>query len=118
MTTAKELVENAKTRIREVTATDVRTRMSAGDPIALIDIREQNEWNLGHIPGATYIGRGVLESNIEVRVPRDAKVVLYCARGNRSALAAATLQDMGYTDVASMAGGIQEWVASGGDIAD
>jgi rhodanese-related sulfurtransferase len=84
----------------------------------LVDVREQNEWNLGHAAPAEYIGRGVLESQVESRVPRDARVVLMCASGNRSALAAVTLQQMGYANVASMAGGFRDWVASGGSVAD
>jgi rhodanese-related sulfurtransferase len=117
-TTAQQLIANAKARIREVTSTDVRERMARGEKIVLIDVREQNEWNLGHIPDAMHIGRGVLETNVEGRVPRDATIVLYCASGNRSALAACSLQEMGYANVTSMAGGIKDWVATGGEIAD
>ncbi len=118
MKTAQQLIAEAKTKVSEVTAREVQDRLSHGDPIVLIDVREQNEWNLGHATPAQYIGRGVLESQIESRVPRDARVVLMCASGNRSALAASTLQDMGYTSVASLAGGYRDWVASGGEVAD
>ena len=118
MKTAQQLIADAKASVTEVTAREVQDRLAAGVPLVLIDIREQNEWNLGHAAPAQYIGRGVLESQIEARVARDAQVVLMCASGNRSALGARTLLDMGYTDVASMAGGFREWVASGGAVAD
>jgi rhodanese-related sulfurtransferase len=118
MKTAQQLIAEAKAQVREVTARETQDALARGEQITLIDIREQNEWNLGHAAPAMYIGRGVLESQIESRVPREARVVLYCASGNRSALAARTLAEMGYTDVASMAGGFKEWVASGGAVAD
>jgi rhodanese-related sulfurtransferase len=84
--------------------------------VVYLDVREQNEWNLGRLPRATFIPRGVLETTIEQRVPRDTKVVVYCAGGNRSALAADTMQQMGYHDVASMAGGFRAWADAGGEI--
>jgi rhodanese-related sulfurtransferase len=82
----------------------------------LLDVREPNEWALGHIPGAMHIPRGVMESAIETRVPREHEVVIYCASGNRSALAADVLQQMGYEKVSSMSGGIRGWSDAGGDI--
>jgi rhodanese-related sulfurtransferase len=118
MKTAQQLIAEAKAGIAEVTAREVQDRFAAGEPLVLIDVREQNEWNLGHAAPAQYIGRGVLESQVESRVPRDAPVVLMCASGNRSALAASTLHAMGYSNVASMAGGYRDWVASGGEVAD
>jgi len=118
MLTAQQLFEKARASIRQVTATEVRRQIDAGMAPVLIDVREQKEWNLGYIPGAIHIPRGILESNIEARVPRDAQVVLYCASGNRSALSALSLGEMGYTNVASMDGGFKGWVASGGDIED
>ena len=118
MKTFQQLVADAKARIPEVTPRDVQDRLARGDALVLIDIREQNEWNLGHARPAQYIGRGVLESQIEAKVPRDADIVLMCASGNRSALAACVLQEMGYTSVASMAGGFRDWVATGGEVAD
>jgi rhodanese-related sulfurtransferase len=84
--------------------------------VAIVDVREDREWNLGHIPGAAHMSRGTLEGKIEQSVPRDRTVVLYCASGNRSALAADMLRQMGYTDVASMAGGFKGWVHSGGEV--
>ena len=92
--------------------------LARGDDVAVIDVREPNEWNLGHLPGATHIPRGVLESTIEPRVPRERKVVLYCASGNRSALAAEMLGQMGYRDVSSMAGGFRGWAQAGGEVED
>ncbi len=118
MKTAQQLYAEARERVAEVTARETQDRIAHGEPIVLIDIREQNEWNLGHAEGAMYIGRGVLEREIESRVPRDAAVVLYCASGNRSLLAGATLAEMGYTNVASMSGGFRDWVASGGAVED
>lgn len=114
----QQLIAEAKTKIREVTSKDVQQRIANGETIVLLDIREANEWNLGHIPNAVYLSRGVLETTIESRVPRDANIVLYCASGNRSALAAVTLQEMGYDKVASMAGGFRDWVGTGGDVED
>ena len=118
MKTAQQLIAEAKEVITQVTARETQDGLARGEPIVLIDIREQNEWNLGHAAGAQYIGRGVLEQQIESRVPRDARIVLYCASGNRTALAARTLTEMGYSNVASMAGGFRDWVASGGEVAD
>ena len=118
MKTAQDLYAEARKRVTEVTARETLDRIAGGEPIVLIDIREQNEWNLGHAEGAKYIGRGVLEREIEAQVPRDAHVVLYCANGNRSLLAAVTLTEMGYTNVASMSAGFRDWVAQGGAVED
>ncbi|MES2525381.1 MAG: rhodanese-like domain-containing protein [Gemmatimonadota bacterium] len=118
MKTAQQLIAEAKAVIRETTAREVQEQLARGESLALVDIREQNEWNLGHAASAIYIGRGVLESQIESRVSRETPVVLYCASGNRSALAARVLEEMGYTNVSSMAGGFRDWVASGGEVAD
>jgi sulfur-carrier protein adenylyltransferase/sulfurtransferase len=111
-----DFVTEAKQRIQQVTPQDAIAMQQRGDPAVFVDCREANEWNLGHIPGALFIPRGILESNIERAASRDQKVILYCASGNRSALAADTLQQMGYTDVASMARGIRGWVEEGGDL--
>ncbi len=118
MKTAQQLIAEAKAVIKETTPREVQDTIARGEPMVLVDIREQNEWNLGHAAPAIYIGRGVLESQIEGRVPRDMPVVLYCASGNRSALAARVLEEMGYTNVASMSGGFRDWVATGGEVAD
>ena len=118
MKTAQQLIAEAKAQITEVTAREVQDQLARGESVVLIDIREQNEWSLGHAKPAQYIGRGVLESQIESKVPRDANVVLMCASGNRSALAAKVLLEMGYSRVASLAGGFRDWVASGGEVAE
>jgi rhodanese-related sulfurtransferase len=112
--TATDLINDAKTRITEVTAAQVQEMQDHGEQVVYLDVREQNEWNLGHLPRSTLIPRGVLESSIEQRVPRDSTIVTYCASGNRSALAADTLRQMGYTHVSSMAGGFRAWVDAGG----
>ena len=112
------LTNEAKQRIREISVGDVRAMQARGVPAVYLDVREQNEWNLGHLPQATFLPRGLLEGHVEQHVPRDATVVVYCAAGNRSALAADTMQQMGYTDVRSMAGGIRAWVDAGGELED
>lgn len=116
--TAQQLIADAKQRVPEVTVHELRELQAGGTTCTLVDVREQHEWNLGHIPGALYIGRGVLESSVEQRIARDARVILYCQSGNRSALAGRTLQEMGYADVASLAGGWRDWVGTGGEVAD
>ncbi len=116
MKTGHQLIQDAKTRIKEISAGDVLKMRERGEDFALIDVREDREWNLGHAPGAVHVARGTLEGRIEGAVPRERKVILYCARGNRSALAADTMREMGYRDVASLTGGIQAWVDAGGEI--
>lgn len=117
MKTAAELYADAKTRITEVTPEQVQAERDSGADFALIDVREPSEWAMGHVPGAVLMPRGVLESSIESRVPRERRVVLYCGSGNRSALAADALQQMGYADVASMRGGMRGWADAGLDVA-
>ena len=113
-----DLIEEAKQRVKQVTPTEA-IRMSESDPsLVYLDVREPNEWNLGRIPGALFIARGNLESRIESTIPREKKIIIYCARGNRSALAADTLQQMGYADVASMSQGFIGWVDAGGEVED
>jgi rhodanese-related sulfurtransferase len=111
-----DLVNDARTRIPEVTVSDVRAMQEAGTPVVLVDVRDQSEVNLGFIPGALHISRGTLEGKIERAVARDAKVVLYCSSGNRSLLAGDMLRQMGYGDVSSLAGGIRAWVEQGGEL--
>ena len=113
-----DLIAAAKGRIREVTPQDVRAMQQRNEPVVLLDVRDGNEVNLGKIPGAVWISRGTLETKVEGAVPRDANVVIYCASGNRSALAAVTMQEMGYDKVASMAGGFRDWAATGGPVED
>ena len=105
-----KIVADAKARIRECTADDVVARRAAGDAFTLIDVREEGEYAAGHAAGAVHIGKGVLERDIEAKVPDPATpLVLYCGGGFRSALATDTLQKMGYTNVISMDGGWRAW---------
>ena len=108
-----ELVDDAKSRIREISVADTRRKLDAG-AARVIDVREESEWEAGHVKGAEYIGRGVLERDIEDKVPdKNAELILYCGGGFRSALSADNLQKMGYTNVLSMAGGWREWHSRG-----
>jgi rhodanese-related sulfurtransferase len=109
-----KLVNDARARIREVTVAETRERMKANDGVRLIDVREDNEWQLGRAPGSSHLGKGIIERDIEVQVPdKTTEVILYCGGGFRSALAADVLQQMGYTSVYSMAGGWKAWRDSG-----
>jgi rhodanese-related sulfurtransferase len=116
MKTGEDLIAEAKEQIQEVTPEDVRAMKSRGENVVYLDVREPNEWNLGRIPGAVHLPRGNLETKIEALVDRDQKVVVYCARGNRSALAALTMQQMGYHNVSSMSHGFLGWVESDGEV--
>lgn len=113
---AADLIAEARTRIKEVTPADVRRLREQRPDVAVVDVREDREWNLGHVRGAMHMSRGTLEQKIEQTVPRDREVVLYCASGNRSVLAADMLRQMGYANVSSMSGGFRGWVDSGGDV--
>jgi rhodanese-related sulfurtransferase len=109
-----KLVEDAKTRVRETGIDDVKRRLEAGDDFYLVDVREENEWARGRLPGAVHLGKGIIEREIEKAIPdKSAPIVLYCGGGFRSALAADNLQKMGYTSVASMDGGWRAWNAAG-----
>lgn len=116
MKSPAELIADAKQRIREVAPDDVQAMRDRGETFTLVDVREPNEWAMGHLPDAILIPRGTLESAAEAQVPRGAPVVVYCGSGGRSALAADTLQAMGYPNVVSMRGGIQGWADAGGEI--
>jgi rhodanese-related sulfurtransferase len=105
-----KIVADAKTRVKECTVDDVVARQKAGDPFTLIDVREESEYAAGHAAGAIHIGKGVIERDIEAKIPDPATpLVLYCGGGFRSALAADVLQKMGYTNVVSMDGGWRAW---------
>jgi rhodanese-related sulfurtransferase len=109
-----KLVNDAKTRIREVTVDETRNRMATNQQARLIDVREDNEWQDAHAAGAEHLGKGIIERDIETTVPdKGTEVILYCGGGFRSALAADVLQEMGYTNVFSMAGGWKAWKESG-----
>jgi rhodanese-related sulfurtransferase len=109
-----KLVSEAKTRVRETNVADVKQRIESGEKFLLVDVREDNEWAKGHLPGAVHMGRGIIERDIETRVPEIAiKIILYCGGGFRSALVADNLQKMGYTNVESMDGGWRGWTEAG-----
>jgi rhodanese-related sulfurtransferase len=105
-----KIVDDAKKRVRETNVDAVKTRMDRGDKFVLIDVREDSEFAKDHLPGAMHLGKGIIERDIEARVPElNTELVLYCGGGFRSALAADNLQKMGYTNVISMDGGIRDW---------
>lgn len=110
-----ELLEETRARIHEVSAREAKALHARGD-VVFLDVREPQEANLGMVPGAVFIPRGQLESHVEEKIPREATIVVYCARGNRSAFAADSLAQMGYDHVQSMAGGFADWVGEGGDV--
>ena len=109
-----EIVENARQRIHETNVDEVKAKLDRGEKFLLVDVREESEYAKDHLPGATHLGKGIIERDIEERVP-DPKtpIVLYCGGGYRSALAADNLQKMGYTNVLSMDGGIRGWREKG-----
>ncbi len=109
-----KLVEDAKTRVREANVHEVKKGLDAGEKLILVDVREDSEWARGHIPGAVHLGKGIIERDIEQKIPdHSAPLVLYCGGGFRSALAADNLQKMGYTNVISMDGGWKGWNDAG-----
>lgn len=111
MSTFKEMIRKVKSEIREVSPEEANAR--AGKAV-FVDVREADEWEKGHVPGALFIPRGFLELRIEEKVPdKDSEVIVYCAGGTRSALGARTLQDLGYRNVVSMTGGFGRWKESG-----
>jgi sulfur-carrier protein adenylyltransferase/sulfurtransferase len=114
--TGQDLIEEAKQQIKEVTPEQVRDMQSLNERAIYLDVREPNEWNLGRIPHAIHLPRGNLETKVEAIIDRGQKVIIYCARGNRSALAALTMKQMGYEDVASMARGFQGWAEIDGEV--
>src|ERR1700741_2473144 len=109
-----QIVQDAKKRVKETNVQDVKRRMDNGEKFVLVDVREDAEWAMGHLPNAVHLGKGVIERDIEQRVPDTAaKVILYCGGGFRAALAADNLQKMGYTNVESMDGGWKGWLEAG-----
>ena len=108
------LVNDAKSRIREIDIAEYQRMAAAGEAHVLIDTREESEWSAGHAKGAMHLGKGIIERDIETKVPqKDTKVVLYCGGGFRSALAADALQKMGYTNAISLDGGWRAIQSSG-----
>ena len=114
--TGQDLIDEAKQQIKEVTPEQVRDMQARNERTIYLDVREPNEWNLGRIPQAIHLPRGNLETKVEAIIDRGQKVVIYCARGNRSALAALTMKQMGYEDVASMSRGFQGWAEIDGEV--
>ena len=109
-----EIVGAARRHIEETTVQQIKARLDLGERFHLVDVREESEWQAGHLPGAIHLGKGVIERDIEGRIPDlDAEIVLYCGGGFRSALAAESLQKMGYTRILSMYGGIRGWKEAG-----
>ena len=112
-----KIVDDAKSRIREVTVSETQDRLRQNPHAKLIDVREDNEFAAAHAAGATHLGKGIIERDIETTVPeKNTELILYCGGGYRSALAADVLQKMGYTNVFSMAGGWKAWQEAGGEI--
>lgn len=104
-----KLAEDARSRVREISVEEARARFDGGRA-QLIDVREESEWAAGHARGAQHLSRGIIERDIEKRIPdKNAEIILYCGGGYRSALAADSLLRMGYTNIASMAGGWRAW---------
>ncbi len=109
-----EIVREVKARIKETDVATVRARQKKGDTFYLVDVREDKEWDQGHLPGAIHLGKGVIERDIENVIPdANAEIILYCGGGYRSALAADNLTKMGYTHVVSMDGGFRGWNEAG-----
>jgi rhodanese-related sulfurtransferase len=113
-----KLVDESKSKIKQLTTDQVMQKMQAGEKFHFVDCREDDEWREGYAKGAIHIGRGVLERDIEEEIPnKEEPIVLYCGGGFRSALAAESIQKMGYKNVISMDGGIREWKQKGYPIA-
>lgn len=111
------LVNEAKTHIKETDVPTIKARLARGEKFFLVDTREDGEWAKGCLPGAIHLGKGVIERDIEEAIPdHKAEVVLYCGGGFRSALAAESIQKMGYSNVVSMDGGFRGWVDAGGPV--
>src|SRR5215213_699089 len=112
-----KLVDDAKSRVREVSVADTQERMRENTQAKLIDVREDEEWDAAHAAGAIHLGKGIIERDIETTAPdKNTELILYCGGGYRSALAADALQHMGYTNVFSMAGGWKAWQEESGKI--
>ena len=105
-----KLVDEAKSRVKELSVDQVKAKLDRDEKLHLVDVREDSEWAIDHVTGAIHLGKGVIERDAEQRLPdKAAEIILYCGGGFRSALAADNLQKMGYTNVHSMDGGIRSW---------
>lgn len=108
------ITNDARSRVRETDVHDVKKRSDRGDQFHLVDVREESEWNAAHLPRAIHLSKGIIERDIEKRIPNKSdEIILYCGGGFRSALAADNLQKMGYTNVISMDGGFSGWKEAG-----
>ena len=109
-----KIVNDARTRVKECTVADVKQKLDRGEKFHLVDVREESEWAKGHLPKAEHLGKGIIERDVETKIPDlEAEIILYCGGGFRSALAADNLQKMGYTNVISMDGGWRGWNEAG-----
>ena len=108
------IVSDAKTRVKEMNFQEVKQKLDAGEKFTLVDVREDNEWARGHLPGAVHLSKGIIERDIETAIPdKSTTLVLYCGGGLRSALAADNVRKMGYTNAISMDGGWRSWTGAG-----
>jgi sulfur-carrier protein adenylyltransferase/sulfurtransferase len=117
MATYRELLAQVKTEIDEISSIEAHERLESSDGSIFVDVREPDEWDEGHIPGAIYTGRGRLEQRIEGLVPDKARpLVVYCSAGSRSAFSAKVLEDLGYANVVNLAGGFSDWKRNGFEV--
>ncbi len=113
----EEMVAGAKAETEQTDADAVNNSLQSGEDVIVVDVREQAEWDAGHISGARLIPRGLLEYQASEQLPdKEARIVVHCAVGGRGALAAKTLKDMGYTNVSNMDGGMNEWRDKGYEV--
>ncbi|MDH4036531.1 MAG: rhodanese-like domain-containing protein [Candidatus Krumholzibacteria bacterium] len=109
-----DIVEQTRPRVKETSVDEVHRRLERGEAFYLVDVREDREWDVGHLPGAIHLGKGIIERDIELEIPDvNAEIVLYCGGGFRSVLTAENLQRMGYSNVISMDGGYRGWTEAG-----
>ena len=110
----EKICDEARSRIRETTIDEIKERIASGEELHLIDVREESEWEEGHLPGAVHLSKGIIERDIEEHFPDySTEIVLYCGGGYRSALATDNVQKMGYANVISMDGGYRGWTDAG-----
>ena len=118
MKSREQLLAETRERISEITPDDAVSSRQNGEDAVYLDVREPGEWNLFRIPDAVHVPLGDVDETLAARIPPDKRVVVYCARGNRSVFAADTMQQLGYRNVVSLAGGITGWANAGGAIDD
>jgi len=110
----EDLVSEAKGETEQTGVEEVHDALERGEKVTVVDVREPDEWEAGHVPGAKHLPRGLLEYKAADELPdKDARIVVHCALGGRGALAAKSLQEMGYTNVANMEGGVKAWRENG-----